>query len=450
MAYSEIVTVNISLQTQAVSQAGFGVPLFVTAHAWFTERVRVYTSIEAVGADVPNDSNAFIGAQAMFSQQPAPKQIQLGRRAAGTIDHTPIAVTAVGQEYKISITGTDDVQVDASFTTVTGSETPTDVATALVTALGTVTGVTIVDNTGSFSTSESGSGAYAITDPARLTIQAAPIETASDTYDAIRLENDDWYFTTAEDKSQAWVIASAQYVEAAKKFYAIASQAVESIAALEEPVNVADILGQLADLGFVQTGGLFYQDDNAFFECGAVAKGAPFRPGTITWDNMRIAGFTDSKDPATGKSLSVTQKTNLDARNVGFTEDVGGITITRNFQTAAGEWWDVVRSKDFLTARITEAYQNKLINSLKVTNDDVGINEMRSVLTSTLDRFVTEEGKPDILQSQNPYTVSFPQAKDVSFADKSNRELNASFTGFLAGAIHIVNIQGILTLDAQS
>jgi len=450
MAYTAISNISISLQTQAVTQVGFGIPLFITANAWFKERVRVYTDIESVAGDVPTTSNAYIGAAAMFAQNPAPAQIMLGRRDAGSVDCTPAAATAIGQVYTISVTGTDDVKVDASFTTTTGSETATAIATALVTALGTPTGVTVVDNTGSLSLTKSGVDDFSVSGVALITVQHAPTEVAADTLTAIQEENDDFYFVTAEDKSQAWVLAMAAAVEPAKKFYAVATNDASSIAALSEPVNAADTLGKLADLGYIQSAGLFYDDNNAFFECGAVAKGAPYRAGTITWDNQRIAGFTDTKDPATGKSLSVTQKNNLVARNAGFTEDVGGLTITRNFKVAGGEWWDVVRSKDFLIARLTEAYQNKLINSLKVTYDNIGINEMKSVMTSVLDRYVTEEGKPDILQSQNPYTVSFPQAKDVSFGDKSSRTLNASFTGFLAGAIHVVNVQGILTLDANS
>lgn len=75
---------------------------------------------------------------------------------------------------------------------------------------------------------------------------------------------------------------------------------------------------------------------------------------------------------------------------------------------------------------------------------------MKGVLENTLDRYVTVEGAPNILQSENPYTTKFPKAKDVSFAQKSSRVLEASFVGYLAGAIEVVDgIKGVLTLDSN-
>ena len=452
MSYTPIVTTAITLQTQAVSRIGFGVPLFIGSHRWFKSRIQTYVGIEEAQTDFPAGSDELRAATAMFSQQPAPSAIQIGRRETDLITYTPDTVTAIGEVFTISVIGTDDVQVDASFTTITGSETAADVTAALVSGLGGVVGVTVADLTGTFTLAPAvplNEFTVVGENLVKLTGVTTQTELAATTMQAIVDESNDFYFVTAHDKTQAWILDLAADVEARKKLYFVSVQETEALKAIENPVNAADTLGKLQDLGYIQTAGMFYQDDQAYFECGFAAKGAPFDPGTLTWANLRVAGFTDSKDPATGKSLTTTQKGFVGDRNATFTEDVGGITITRIAKVAGGEYIDVIRSKDFLTARITEAYQNKLINSLKVSYDDVGINEMKGVLTNTLDRYVTVEGSPNILQSTNPYTVSFPRASEVSFAQKASRVLEASFTGFLAGAIEVVAVKGILTLDAN-
>jgi len=451
MAYTEIVNVDVSLQTQSVSQQGFGTPIFIGAHRWFPERVRIYTDITAVAGDIPTGSNEYTAAQAFFGQNPAPDQIKIGRRDVDAVTATVVAATTIGQTFTISVTGTDNVKVNASFISATGAETAIAIAAALVTALGTPTGVTVTDNLdGTFDLTKSGVDDFSVSELNLVALTYTVTESAPTALQEIIDEDNDFYFITTHERTQAFILAMAAEAEARKKLYFFAVSEAEGIAALEDPVNANDTLGKVADLGYIQTSGSFYQDDAAYYECGLVGKGAPYNPGTITWDNQRVAGFTDTKDPATGKSLSTTQKNNLVVRNASFTEDVGGLTITRNVKTAAGEWVDVVRSKDFLIARITEAYQNKLINSNKISYTNSGINEMRSVLSTTLDRYINKPESPNILDEDNPYELDFPRAEDVSFADKSARVLNASFTGYLAGAIHVVNIQGILTLNASS
>ena len=52
MSLSDIVNINISRSTAAVSQKGFGVPLVVGEGALFAERVRTYTSMDGVAEDL--------------------------------------------------------------------------------------------------------------------------------------------------------------------------------------------------------------------------------------------------------------------------------------------------------------------------------------------------------------------------------------------------------------
>jgi hypothetical protein len=448
--YTPLARTTITLQTQAVKQAGFGIPIFIGAHRHFPERVRSYVDLEGAQGDLPVGSPERTAVEAMFGQNPQPATVMIGRRKVDTASYTPDAATAIGQTYTISITGTDLVKVDAEVITATGTETSAELATALVAALGSVTGVLISDDTGSFSVAPAtATDDYVVSNVSEnIPVVVTATENAATVMQEITEENNDFYLVTAHDKTQEFILDMAADVEARKKLYFVAVQEADALTAISDPIEATDTLAKLQDLGYIQTAGAFYHDNDALFECGFVAKGAPYQAGTITWANQRVVGFTDAKDPATGKSLSTTQKGYVADRNATYTEDVGGMTITRVCKTAGGEYIDVIRSKDFLEARITEAYQNKLINSLKVSYDRVGINEMVSVLQNTLDQYVTVEGSPNILQADKPYIIKAPDSNEIAFATKASRILYIEFTGYLAGAIESVVTSGRLTLDA--
>lgn len=449
MALQDIVTVNISLNTAGVSRAGFGVPIFISAHRWFTERVRSYSDATAAAVDLPSGSDELIAVTAAFAQDIPPSTVKVGRRTVDSSTFTPEAATAIGQVYTISVTGTDDVKVDASFTTVTGSEAATTIATALVTALGSVTGVTITDLTGSFSVAPTVStDNFVLSTIARLTQVDTVTEDAATVYQAIEDVDNDFYFVATSDHTQTFILAMAAVIEARTKLYFVSTQEAENITVLEVPANAADTLGKLAELNYFRTSGWFHQTaDTAFPEMAFIAIAAPFDPGAKIWANNRVAAVAVSSDPSTGIPLTGTQKDNLYARNANFIETVGGIDITRLGKVAADEYIDIIRNRDFLEARTTEGLQNKQINAPVIPYTDPGINEIRGVVTSVLNRSVSTPTVPNILQDTNPYTTTFPRAADVSFADKQARTLNASFIAYLAGAIQVTNITGVLTFD---
>ena len=453
MALQDIVTVNISLQTSGVSRAGFGIPIFIGSHRWFTERVRSYPNIIAAAVDLPSGSDELIAVTAAFSQDVPPSIVKVGRRLVDSSVFTPDAATAVGQVYTISVTGTDLNKVEASFTTITGSETATVIATALVTALGSIPGVVITDITGTFSLAPTvpATDNFVIGTVARLVQVDAVTETAADIFTAIQNIDNDFYFVASNDHTQDFILAMAAVMETQTKIYFVSVSEAEGITALEVPAAAGDTLGKLAENNYFRTSGWFHQTaDTAFPEMAFIAIAAPSDPGTKVWANNKISAVAVSSDPSTLIPLTYTQQNNLSTRNANFIQTVGGIDITRLGKVAGDEWIDIIRNRDFLEARITEGLQNKQINSPVIPFTDPGIAEIRSVVTSVLNRSVSTATVPSILQDKDPYTTNFPRAADVSFADKQARTLNASFIAFLAGAIQITKISGVLTYDATA
>ncbi len=445
--YSEIVNVTISLETAQVSRASFGIPVFIGAHNWFTDRIRIYNDINAVGEDIPSDSEEFAAAEAAFKQDPKINQIKIGRRDTDLLTLTPDAVTAIGQVYEVKVTGTDDVTVTSSFTTVTGSEADTDVVTALIAGLASVVGVT-VGGTTTLTLAKAGTDPFSIADVLRMTVVATATESAEDALQAVEDADNDFYFVTAHDHTEAFVLAMADAVEAREKLYFVSIQEQDSIAALAVPAT--ETLGKLLEGNYFRTAGWFHQDaDTVFPEMAYVAVGAVFDPGKGIWANNRVEGITTAADPSTGIPLSPTQKNNLVQRNANFTENVGGISITRRGTVSALEWIDTIRDRDFLKSEIEADMQTLLINNPKIPYTDFGIAKANSTLKSTLDRSVETETSPNILQAVTPYFTTFPRAASVSAATKATRKLNGTFVGYLSGAIQITEIQGSLQLPTS-
>src|SRR5579859_3491629 len=83
---SDIIQVTISQQVAALLLPGFGIPLVLSPHAHYTDRVRYYSANSAGLAQMVTDGfstaeSAYLAAQAIASQNPAPSLFGIGRLA---------------------------------------------------------------------------------------------------------------------------------------------------------------------------------------------------------------------------------------------------------------------------------------------------------------------------------------------------------------------------------
>lgn len=450
-----IANVSISLETAAVTQAGFGTILFISDDQRFLPRVQSYTSITAVASDFDTTDKAYIAAQSAFSQSPTPTVVKIGRTdpALTTAALTPLNV-AENTVYNLTVTVNDNDFIVATHTAgalddaeaiatglaadINGDVNVSAHVTATVVGVGASATLEIVGNVSG--------DTYALSAEQNLSIVYTSTEAAGDTLQAIIDEDNDFYFIASFDHTQAYILAMAAAVEALEKIYFVCVDDADSYATLAVPAT--DTLGKLSDLNYFRTSGWYHHEaDTKFPEMTFIAKGSVYNPGTIVWANNRVAGITSSQN-ASGQLLTYTQRNNLNNRNANWVEPQGGVDITRTGKVAAGEWIDVVRSRDYWKARLTEGLQTKLINSTKIPYTDSGINEIRSVCNTVSDRLVTTPTQPNVLQEFNPYLFTFPKAADAPLADKQNRILRGTFVGYLAGAIILTELQGVLTYDS--
>lgn len=453
MPLQDIVNVNISLETAAVSQAGFGTPLFISDDQRFLERVRGYTSLSAVSEDFEATDAAYIAASQAFAQTPSPSVVKIGRKGSTDASLTPVG-TIEGSTFSVTVTVNDGDSIVATYIGQVADDAEavvTDLAADINGDVDVSAHVTAsVNGTGASATLEisgnTGTDVYSLSSEDNLTIAYTSTEAAGDALAAIQAEDDDFYFVAASDHSEAFVLAMAAAVEANSKLYFVSVADAGSYATLADPAT--DILGKLKEFAYFRTSGWYHQAaDTQFPEMAFISTVATATPGTKVWGNTRVGGVTPSANADTGTSLSYTERNNLNERNANWVVNVAGNNIQRTGKVAANEWIDVVRDRDFWEARLTEAFQQKFIAAPKIPYTDSGINELRSVFRSVSNQLVTTPTQPNVLQEVNPYTSNFPKAADVPVVDKQNRILRATFTGFLAGAIQIAELQGTLTYE---
>lgn len=112
MPLDDIVNVQITAQTQTVSQPGFGIPLILGINKTWNDYARTYSSLRSVGNDFTSNQPEYIAAQAVFSQNPSPKGIVIGRRQCD-VATLNILTPLAAKTYTVTVNNLD-ATVDSS------------------------------------------------------------------------------------------------------------------------------------------------------------------------------------------------------------------------------------------------------------------------------------------------------------------------------------------------
>jgi hypothetical protein len=444
MAITDISNVVISLQTTGVTRQGFGTPIFIDAHRSFEERVRAYNSLTAVAADFSTTSDAYKAAQRFYANNPAPRTIKIGRRLATAVV-APSGAVVEGTVYTVTVASGSE-NVVASYT-ASSADTATDVVEGLEAAiegdvaLAALLSLTVVGSTLTID-GASASTNFTVTAGSNITVSFTSTETPATIMNAIAEEDDDFYFVTAYDKTVSFITAMAADIEARKKIYFFSTSAILSYAALTSPANVADPLGLVKDSGYFRTAGMYAHNAADHPECQWVGYNATYPAGTVLWTNLVVSIPVALN--ADGKVLTATQQNNIQARRATFVRNEGGLNAIRGGLVAGGERIENIRGRDSLESEMKADITNLLLSQQggKLPYTNVGLNSVRSVMNSVLDRFV---GRNFI---NSNYIVTIPDVSAITSSKKQAGLLDdATFRAELTGAIELIDITGTLVLE---
>jgi hypothetical protein len=183
---------------------------------------------------------------------------------------------------------------------------------------------------------------------------------------------------------------------------------------------------------------------NLYMHVAAVAKCLAYSSGSETWKFKQLAAVVPSE-------LTSTKSDQLETDHLNYFAEYGGRNITMNGQVTAGEWIDVIRFRDWLQDDMQYRIYNLLIMNTKVPYTDPGIALVENQMIASLKAGQAAGGiAPDEFDSDgvlNPgFVVKVPKSMDLSASQKASRTLTGcKFSARLAGAIHVVTVNGELT-----
>ena len=259
---------------------------------------------------------------------------------------------------------------------------------------------------------------------------------------AIAAENNSWYGFTDTGHVEADTLLLAPWAEAQMKLFLTAIASADAIGS-----GSGDTATALKTANYFRTAWWYQSVITTFPEVAMASKMFTILPGGETWANQRLAGV-----PTT--NLTETQYTNLKNKNGNSFEPFRNLALSQNGKTAAGEWIDVIRFRDWLTEEIRTEVLNLMVDN-RVPYTDPGIAAVNQRMMKALDLGVRRGGiAPEAVDPEDnnrvipSYTTSVPALALVSTSDKAARLLrDVKFTARLAGAIHTVQINGELTYD---
>lgn len=438
MSLREIVNVQITRQTTAVSRAGFGTIMVLGTHKKFIERIKYYTSMDEVSGDFDSLDLEYQAANAIFSQEPNPVQIAIGRRATGKA--TIIIQQSPNSVYSVNINGTIVTYTSGA------SDTALDIAAALTALINNASyPVTATDNEDESIDliADVANAPFTLSLGQLIVLDSLEnVSSFADDLDAIVEENDDWYGLVITSREKADQLACAQWIESRRKLFGISS-ADSDIVNVSESLDTDSIAYLVRNNNFARTFVLYHHlaDQSAVLGrsyAEAAWMGLQFTtdPGSSTWNFKTLNGIATS-------DLSTTQSRNARDKKANVFVRVAEVAITREGTVAEGEFIDVIRGVDWLQARMTERIYFRLVNSPKIPYTNDGIAVIRAEIKAQLDQGILR----GLIAADPEYTITTPDARTVAPNDKANRILpDVRFKAFLQGAIHVVNINGVVSI----
>lgn len=431
MSIKDIINVEISRETTAVSRAGFGTPLIVGTTATFPERIRFYSDLQGMLDDgFVTTSLEYLAAQALLSQSPRVKQFAIGRSDTTFANDIPLIRQESDDWYGLVITSRN---ADDIFDVAQYIETQNKIfAVASPDA----------NNLGSPNILLTFDADLVASNNFDLNVNGTAITTIPFNVDnATTLNN-----IATELAGFTGLIASATVLGNEITVVPEAGQvvtltdAVVTGGASQAGITVsnaagADIIARLRDAGFARTIPMYHdQAATNFPDAAWLGRQLPTEPGSSTWKFKQLGGVSPSK-------LTSNERKILKDKNGNTYENRGGVSVTSEGTVASGEFIDIIRGVDWLSARITETIFTRLVNSEKVPFTDGGAAIIEADIRSNLDQGVAQ----GFLAADPPFEINIPRVADVPVLDRTARNLpDITFNAPLAGAVHSASINGVV------
>lgn len=451
MAYEDkVVDVQVTLGTQPIDTVGFETPMFLAVHNNFPERVRFYGSLESlVGDGFAVGSPAHQFASNAFAGSFAPQLVAIGRmsQSASRIDFT-----GTSNVDRVVVNVTINGMVKAISILINVGNTPAQIATALAGAInddpdltGRVTATVETDTIVVVQSAEKvsigkGEGTYKIVNTST--------ETVATVLPQVLAENHNWYFLSHEQRSDADIVAAAEFAQANYKLHVYNSSESDALAAANQTTSVFDTL---KSLGYNSLGTYDVNSDVEFTEgsvIGAMAANDPSYGDSIHLKTMPGMQPTN---------ISETQRMNAWGRNANIYRAMYGTNSYIEGRTSSGQYVDVIRFSHWLKFRMEESvfgYMKRRSDqgqSMKMSDEDLPV--LRSILfNNPINIGIRNGGILTGYDSVNRVSydpiITIPRRAEIPTNDLANRILrDVKVEVVYNNSLHYVKIRAAVVLD---
>ena len=440
MSLDSIVKVNIDRNTKLPTQKGFGIPAVLSADAAaFASLVTTFeadTALEELlGLGLTTASELYKCFAKILSQSPKVEKLKAIKQTAlvAQVMHVSIPAAVNDVDFVVTIDNvpyTYHSDIDATIAEIR------DGLIALINPLADFNSVSVDADTLSITAVNSGKG-FSVSVSNNLTViesvaNNGPVEDLIKASDV----DDDWYFlmTTTHTKLQSTLIAD--YIETVIKIFAYQTNEADS-KNLAANVDTTSIMHLIRSKNYDRTFGVWVSDLSEYKHAAWIGLMAPKEPGSATWK------FKEPKAVSADK-FTANEKKNIQDKKGNVLNTVAGINMFEEGVVSSGEFIDIMIGTDWIQARIQEQVFALFVAEDKVPYDDGGIQavglQVEDVLTQAVNRLILVGGE------QKP-VVTLPKRTETTAADRAARFLrNVKFSGFYAGAIHKVQIDGTLSV----
>jgi len=449
---NEFVNVKVVDETKPFAGERFDIPLFISSHKVFDGNLRIVTDAQDVlDLGFGSSSQTYLAAVNYFSQEASGRlsELFLGRRESTQVSFLATTILA-NTDYTLQFS-TDVGPVTITFDSG-GAPTATTIANGLANLInldGTLnTRVNVVVNVDVLELTNQANKDFGVYDVTKF-FQVDELFTSSPTYpeaiDLVRDVNDDFYAISIDTHVQADVLEVAAHTESlitsegTGKMFMTSSQDPETL----NPASITDTMFKLKDANYRRSWIVYSSAaDTNFIETAVAGAFLPSSPGTSVVAYKTLTGIVaDLLTSTQSQAVRGTPQSGFtDGKHGNTYEKVSGTDIVIDGLTSAGEFFDIIRSLDFLQSRVVSAQWELLLSTPKIPDTNPGIQQLRQPI---VDEMLAAQNADIIVNFDPKNSISQVSISDFSENERAARIMTAE-KGFainiqMAGAIQFIN-----------
>lgn len=244
---------------------------------------------------------------------------------------------------------------------------------------------------------------------------------------------DDWYWLLATTRDGTEIKAISAYLNTLEKCY---------IPATSDQGAVDALLGDERTLLIISNHAEDYPDGAIFGRCG----GMPI--GSVTWDSKALNGQKNS-------DVTMSEQSQILAKHGNLIREMGGVNVFWKGTTMSGQYIDIINGRDYLKARLQEAYHSLKINNNKISMTVNGLKLIEATLREVfrdcgkrgiIARVEDDDGRSRSDLNDYQYRLKMPETiSDIPANDRANRKVsNIIFSATISGGINEIEISGAM------